>query len=340
MSSASHTEPARRPARFGFVRNLFRNLLVAVALALLRRRGLEAPRADSAQLIGLFALNLLAGLAYDVYAVYPGPGRIDWSGLPTASFWALPLLLSAWLIAHLSRDHDAERRVLPLAVSGFALAALGSIASTALALLADYSAAVDRRYEWLVWLPALWVTTSWGFGAPGMAGLRGRRALGAGVLAALLVMSPQWTADAGTRLWVAADSAQEDEGARAAAGAEQFLYGQADQLEDQLDHIAPGRPGVTELYSIVFAGSGSEDVFLNEALGVNDVMADLFDTGDRSVVLANSEKHPGEAPFATVTALQRALATVAERMDNGEDILFLFLTSHGAPDHTLDVSLA
>jgi hypothetical protein len=336
----SQAGPAPGNARFGFARRLLRNLGTAAALALLLRRGPDATRADGAQLIGLFVLNLLAGLAYDIYAVYPGPGRIDWSGLPASSFWALPLLLCAWVIAHMGGEQVADRRVLPLAVSGFALAALGSVASTVLAVLADYSATVDLRYQWLVWVPALWVTVAWAFGAPRMAGLRGRRALGAAVLAALLVMGPQWTADAGARLWVAADSNEGGQSGQAAAAAEQFVYSQIDLLEDSLDRIAPGRPGVTELYSITFGGSGSQDVFLNEAVGVNEIMADLFDTGDRSVVLANSQKHPAEAPFATVTALQRALATVAERMDDGEDILFLFLSSHGAPNHILEVSLA
>ncbi len=325
----------------GFVRDLLCNLAGGVALALLRRRSVEAWRADGAQLIALFALNLAAGLAYDVYAAYPGPGRVDWDALPAASFWALPLLLGAWLIAHLGREADTDRRVGALAASGFTLAALGSCASSALAVLADFSPAVDRLYQWLTWVPVMWVAVAWGLGAPPLAALRGWRAIAAVALAAALVVGPQWTADAGTRLWVAADSGQSaDADARSGAGAEQILYSQADLLEDSLDRIAPGKPGVTELYSIVFAGSGSQDVFLNEALGVNEIMSDLFDTGDRSIVLANSQKRPGEAPFATITALQRALATVAERMDDGEDILFLFLTSHGAPDHTLDVSLS
>jgi Peptidase C13 family len=335
---ASPVPDQPRPKRFGFARNLFCNLATAIALAVLRRRGVQAVRADGSQLIALFVLNLVAGLAYDIYAAYPGPGRIDWDALPAATFWALPLLLSAWLIAHLSREPDADRRVLPLAVCGFALAALGSVASTALAVLIDFYPAVDRFYQWLVWLPVLWVTIAWGVGAPKLAGLRGWRAVCAGALAAALMMGPQWSADAGSGLWLAADS-DGDSGAQATPAAEQFLYGQADMLEDALDRIAPGRPGVTELYSIAFAGSGSEDVFLNEAQGVNEIMADLFDTGERSIVLANSQEHPGEAPFATVTALRRALTTVAERMDEGEDILFLFLTSHGAPDSTLDVSL-
>ena len=330
-------EPA--PERLAFVRGLLRNLASALALAVLRRRGAEAWRADGAQLIGLFGLNLAAALAYDLYAAYPGPGRFDWDALPAAAFWALPLLLGAWLMAHLARQPDADRRVMPMAVSGFALAALGSCASTALAVLADFSPAVDRLYQWLVWVPVLWVAFAWGFGAPRLAGLRGWRVAVAWVLAAAVVVAPQWAGDTGARLWVAADAEPGDAGADNAAGTERVLYGQSDLLEDWLDRIAPGRPGITELYSIAFAGSGSEDVFMSEALGVNEIMADLFDTGDRSIVLANSQKHAGQTPFATVTALQRALAIVAERMDEGEDVLFLFLTSHGAPNHTLDVSL-
>jgi hypothetical protein len=340
-AEAAPVAAAPAPPRFAFVRNLLRNLANAAALGLLRGRDIETWRADGGQLIGLFALNLLAGLAYDIYAAYPLPGRFDWDAVPAASFWVLPLLLSAWLIAHLGRRSDAERRVLPMAVAGFALAALGSCASTALAVLADFSPPIDRFYQWLIWAPVAWVAIGWGVGAPKLAGLRGWRAIVAASLAAVLVVGPQWTADAGARLWVAAEDGQgSDEGAQGGAGAEQVLYAQADLLEDSLDRIAPGRPGITELYSIVFAGSGSQDVFLSEALGVNEIMGDLFDAGDRSIVLANSQKHAGETPFATVTALQRALATVQERMDEDEDILFLFLTSHGSPDHTLEVSLA
>ncbi|MBV8208519.1 MAG: hypothetical protein JO133_00490 [Burkholderiaceae bacterium] len=344
MSEQAIADPQRAAAsRTGLLRSLLRyacdltrNLVGAAALALLLRRPIESWCGGVAQLMGLFVLNLAAALAYDVYATWPGPGTFDWGALPAATFWALPLLLSAWLIARIGGD--TRGRAMPMAVAAFALAALGSWAATALALLADFFDAVDRYYDWLIWLPIVWVAFAWGIAAPRMAQLGRWRALAAAALAALLVIGPQSTADTGAHLWVAANADSSDASGSAAVS-EDVLYAQADLLEDALDRIAPGTPGVTELYSIAFAGSGEQDVFRNEAIGVNEVMADLFDTADRSIVLANNQADPGQTPFATVTALQRALATVAERMDENEDVLFLFLSSHGAPDHSLEVSL-
>jgi len=96
---------------------------------------------------------------------------------------------------------------------------------------------------------------------------------------------------------------------------------------------------VTELFTISFGGDGTNGVFMNEAAGADAVMADAFDSQARAIVLANSQAHPQDRPFATVTALQRVLATMAERMNGDEDVLALFLTSHASSDHHLVVSL-
>jgi len=140
-----------------------------------------------------------------------------------------------------------------------------------------------------------------------------------------------WTAEAG-------DDAAADAGPDSPQS-EQALYGQFDLLNDALDAIVPGQQGVTELFTIAFAGDGSQDVFLNEAVGADAVMADTFDSGEHSLVLANSIVRPQERPFATVTALERSIAEVADRMNLDEDVLVVFLTSHGTPDHRLSVSL-
>jgi len=112
-----------------------------------------------------------------------------------------------------------------------------------------------------------------------------------------------------------------------------------DLLEDALAAVEPGQAGVTELFTLSFGGDGSQDVFLNEATGADAVLAEAFDSESHSLVLANSLARPQERPFATASALQRALATMAERMNPDEDVLALFLSSHGTPDHHLVVSL-
>jgi hypothetical protein len=110
-------------------------------------------------------------------------------------------------------------------------------------------------------------------------------------------------------------------------------------LDDALDAIDPGQAGVTELFTVSFGGDGSQDVFLSEATGADAALSEAFGSASHSLVLANSVAHPQERPFATVSALQRALATIAERMNGEEDVLALVLTSHGTPDHHLVVNL-
>jgi hypothetical protein len=160
------------------------------------------------------------------------------------------------------------------------------------------------------------------------------------LLAMACIITPQWAVDPTARLWTA-DAAEEAPAADGAESAqsEQTLYGQFDLLNDALDAIVPGQEGVTELFTISFAGDGNQDVFLNEAAGADAVMAEVFDSGEHSLVLANSVARPQERPFATVSALERSLAEVADRMNLDEDVLAVFLTSHGSPDHHLSISL-
>ncbi|HKU48264.1 MAG TPA: C13 family peptidase, partial [Burkholderiales bacterium] len=51
------------------------------------------------------------------------------------------------------------------------------------------------------------------------------------------------------------------------------------------------------------------------------------------IALANDKA--GALPIASVATIGEALRTVAARMNLDEDILFLFLTSHGTPQHDL-----
>jgi hypothetical protein len=102
--------------------------------------------------------------------------------------------------------------------------------------------------------------------------------------------------------------------------------------------LAPQRPGVTDVYGLVFAPYAAEDVFLRESTMVSGVLADRFDARGRVIHLLN---HGGTAhthPWATTLNLQRAIEALAGRMDRDEDVLVVYLTSHGARDFKLAAS--
>jgi hypothetical protein len=86
---------------------------------------------------------------------------------------------------------------------------------------------------------------------------------------------------------------------------------------------------VADLYFVGFAGYGSQDVFMNEVRVASSLFDQHFDTVGRSLALINNRQTIDSLPLANVSNLQLVLNGLAERMDKDEDILFLFLTSHG-----------
>jgi len=118
--------------------------------------------------------------------------------------------------------------------------------------------------------------------------------------------------------------------------------GQRDQrlLDAALATLAPQRPGHTDLYVVGFAGDGAEDVFRNEVEYLESLMTQRFGAKDRVVSLVNHvDSFTRPRPLATLPNLRQALAGVGRIMDREEDLLLLFLTTHGTPDHRLFVQL-
>ncbi len=99
--------------------------------------------------------------------------------------------------------------------------------------------------------------------------------------------------------------------------------------------IAAERPGVTDVYGLVFSPYAREDVFLRESTMVAKVLEERFDARGRVVQLVN---HPATAqtfPWATPSNLGRAVEAIGARMDRENDLLVVYLTSHGAKDFKL-----
>ena len=128
----------------------------------------------------------------------------------------------------------------------------------------------------------------------------------------------------------------DDPGERQAGLAvESALFAQRRLLDEALAALAPGRRGVIDMYLLAVAGDGSQEVFRREADFVRAQFDERFGTSGRSIALVNSRSTVASAPMATMLSIGEAVKTIAARMNPEEDILFLFLTSHGSPEHEL-----
>ncbi|HET6602662.1 MAG TPA: C13 family peptidase [Xanthomonadaceae bacterium] len=120
---------------------------------------------------------------------------------------------------------------------------------------------------------------------------------------------------------------------------ETVMYAQPVLLDAALARLAPQRPGEIDLYALGFAGDGDESVFRNEVEFLDRLLAQRFDAQGRVLKLINHPDTLRSAPLATRTNLQRALVHLGRIMDTEQDIVFVFLTSHGSQDHWLSVNL-
>jgi hypothetical protein len=120
---------------------------------------------------------------------------------------------------------------------------------------------------------------------------------------------------------------------------EDAFYEQPKVLERELAAVKPGRRGVIDIYFIGIGGYADQDVFMKEINAVSRLFQERFDTGGKTIRLVNNRKTLASAPVASVTSLRASLMRVAEVMDKDEDLLFLFLTSHGSQTHRFALDL-
>lgn len=120
---------------------------------------------------------------------------------------------------------------------------------------------------------------------------------------------------------------------------EQLLYNQPRMVDQVLAALTPEVPGKPDLYFVSFGSYGAQDVFMKEVHHSVKVMNELYKIGGRSVSMINNLKTVAEAPLATATNLQHILNGIARQMDIEDDLLFLYLTSHGSKTHEISISL-
>lgn len=116
---------------------------------------------------------------------------------------------------------------------------------------------------------------------------------------------------------------------------EQALYSEHTRLLDQLAQLQPGIPGQPELFFLGIAGDGTQRVFGREVDFVRQQLAQRYALDGHSLLLINDRERIGTTAMATRTSVQQALQTFARQMNPDEDVLLLYLTTHGSEDHYL-----
>lgn len=120
---------------------------------------------------------------------------------------------------------------------------------------------------------------------------------------------------------------------------EQVIYAQPRLVREALAKLTTRVRHVPNLYVVAFAGDGSEDVFHNEVEYSAQLFAQRFGTTTHILVLENHPSTLATRPLASWSNLDAALDGIALRMHPDQDILLLYLTSHGSEDHTLLVDM-
>ncbi|WP_010543924.1 C13 family peptidase [Sphingomonas elodea] len=110
------------------------------------------------------------------------------------------------------------------------------------------------------------------------------------------------------------------------------LLAEQRRLHAALAALSPERKGMVDAY-VVSVALDSDPVFSREARESARVLARRYDAEGRSLVFAGPDGRGGaELPNGSITALTLALARIAEVMDRNQDVLVLYVTTHGAPD--------
>ena len=266
-----------------------------------------------------------------------GPAHFQWSGLLSGKWGDLFLLWVGWLLIRKGTAFSS------LSAWFFII----SCSSGLYLLLNTGMYALTLQFEQvgkLLWDFQAYLT--WGFMALAWwaIALSGRvffASTARVVLGALLVAGMffgYFSVDSPST-WIEAKSTTENPSKRRFLSLTQEVFEEQMGLSLQkFQALSPERPGVVDVYGLVYAPYAAEDVFLRESDMVRGVLEQRFDAEGRVLELVNNPATAETHVWATTTNLQRAVNAIAAKMNRDEDVVVVYLTSHGGKDFQLAAS--
>ncbi|MDP3736641.1 MAG: C13 family peptidase [Hyphomonadaceae bacterium] len=105
-----------------------------------------------------------------------------------------------------------------------------------------------------------------------------------------------------------------------------------------LSQIAPQRPGVVDAY-VLSVSFYNDPVFEKEASEAAAILGRRYDAAERTIILSAGRGANVARTYASASPnnFNAALGKIAATMDLNEDLLVLFMTSHGSQDGTVAI---
>ena len=285
------------------------------------------------QLLVLFVFLALTDVGVDWLGRDPG-AVFDWQGVVWEVFYGALLMLLAAFLARAFRQ-PSYALALPVIVlaSEWPIQlgrAVETIGGSALPLPGF---AVPT---W--WLLSLWIFIwLWRAATVSLVARPRHHALRA-LAAAVVLISPMWLL--APRLpdpswWRVLPDAEAADSGYPGPASEEALAAQPKLFDQALADLADQRPGKTDLYFVGFAPDAAEDVFRKDIVAAKKLFDQRFDTEGRSIALINNPRTVLDLPLATVSNLHDALDEIGATIDPDDDVVAVYLESHGSRNFRL-----
>ena len=108
-----------------------------------------------------------------------------------------------------------------------------------------------------------------------------------------------------------------------------------DLLEQAHTNLGDQADDKTDVYFLGIAGDGSQSVFKREIEFVQPLIEARYGNSGKLIVLINHHDTAKQYPMATGLSISSSIEAIANKMDKQNDILFMYLTSHGSKTHEL-----
>jgi hypothetical protein len=102
-------------------------------------------------------------------------------------------------------------------------------------------------------------------------------------------------------------------------------------MERAVAQLAPQVRGETDIYAIGIAGWSEQDVFIKELNGALAALETVLPVRERTIRLVNHADTVWKEPAAVLGNVAAAVRAIGRVMDKDEDVLLIFMTSHGGP---------